>query len=69
MSKLLMGFILGTVMMAGIGYAQTVWQGTDSTGNNTIIYDQGQGAYSWSNTQGQSGHIYQQPAPQYRSPC
>jgi uncharacterized protein YgiB involved in biofilm formation len=69
MSKLLTGFILGTVLMAGISYAQTVWQGNDSSGNSTIIYDQGQGAYSWSNSQGQSGHIYQQPAPQYRSPC
>jgi uncharacterized protein YgiB involved in biofilm formation len=72
MSKLLMGFILGTVLMAGIAYAQNMWQGTDSTGNHTTVFQTVPGIYQWNDSRGHTGTIYQQPIPQdpqYRSPC
>ena len=50
--------------MAGIAYAQNMWQGNDSSGNSTTIYENSPGIYQWGNSQGQTGTMQQMmPAP------
>ena len=67
------GVLTGLVFCTATSRAQNMWQGSDPSGGTFQMYENSPGLYQWSNSQGQSGTIYQMPAPAMReygrSPC